>query len=177
MAALCSRRGHYILQPWFLSFFLLFFLAYSQRSEIGCLPYFHTWCGLSANLECMSEMCCMRPAKNTWRKTSAKNRHLSIIAQFCWAIFSQKACINKRKKLVKHQYLVHMCSECSELRPTNGWDRLGSLGTPVNFDGFHVLAALLQRRRSTEVNQTLHDVWPSPGLLHYIYTFLGAHAP
>ena len=32
---------------WFLSIFC-FFLAYSQRSEIGCLPtYFHTWCGLS----------------------------------------------------------------------------------------------------------------------------------
>jgi len=25
--------------------------------------------------------------------------------------------------------------------------------------------ALLQRRRSLEANQTLHDVWPSPGLL------------
>ena len=39
-------------------FFLLssFFLAYSQQSQIGCLPYFHTWCGLSANLECRSEM-------------------------------------------------------------------------------------------------------------------------
>jgi len=36
-----------------------------------------------------------------------------------------------------------------------------------------VLASLLQRRRSTEVNQTLHDVWPSPGLvgLHYVYIF------
>jgi len=40
-------------------FFLLFFLAYSQPWQIACLPYFHTWCGLSANLECMSEMCCM----------------------------------------------------------------------------------------------------------------------
>jgi len=36
-----------------LSFFFSF-LAYSPRSEIGCLPYFHTWSGLSANLECMS---------------------------------------------------------------------------------------------------------------------------
>jgi len=26
-------------------------------------------------------------------------------------------------------------------------------------------------------NQTLHDVWPSPGLVHYIYTFSGAFAP
>jgi len=37
------------------SFFLLFFLAYSQRSEIWCLPYFHTCCRRSENLECRSE--------------------------------------------------------------------------------------------------------------------------
>jgi len=42
---------------------------------------------------------------------------------------------------------------------------LGVWGTPANFNGFCVLASLLHRRRSTEVNQTLHDVWPSPGLL------------
>jgi len=29
-------------------------------------------------------------------------------------------------------------------------------GTPANFNGFRVLASLLQRRRSTEANQTLH---------------------
>ena len=44
-------------------------------------------------------------------------------------------------------------------------------GTPANFNGFRVLASLLQRRRSTEVNQTLHYVWPSPGLVRHIYTF------
>jgi len=40
-------------------------------------------------------------------------------------------------------------------------------GTPANFNRFRVLASLLQRRRSMEANQTLHDVWPSPGLVHY----------
>jgi len=30
-------------------------------------------------------------------------------------------------------------------------------GTPANFNGFRVLASSLQRRRSTEVNQTLHS--------------------
>jgi len=44
-------------------------------------------------------------------------------------------------------------------------------GTPANFNGFRVLASLLHRGRSTEANQTLHDVWPSPGLVHYMYTF------
>jgi len=47
-------------------------------------------------------------------------------------------------------------------------------GTPANFNGFRVLASLLHQRRSTDVNQTLHDVWPSPGLVHYIYIFGGS---
>ena len=44
-------------------------------------------------------------------------------------------------------------------------------GTPGNSNGFRVFSTLLQRRRSTEINQTLHYVWPSPGLVRYIYTF------
>jgi len=44
-------------------------------------------------------------------------------------------------------------------------------GTPANFNGFSVLASLLQRRRSTEASQTFHNVWPLPGLVDYIYIF------
>jgi len=44
----------------FLSFgfvyLLLFFLLILSR---GCLPYFHTRCGLSANLRYRSEVCCV----------------------------------------------------------------------------------------------------------------------
>jgi len=47
-------------------------------------------------------------------------------------------------------------------------------GTPSYFKGYRVLASLLQRRWSTEVNQILHDVWPSPGLLRYICIFEGS---
>ena len=47
-------------------------------------------------------------------------------------------------------------------------------GTPAHFNGFRVFASLLQRRRSPKANQTLHDVWLSPGLVYYIYTFSGA---
>ena len=39
---------------------------------MSTIPYFHTWCGLSANVECMSEMCCTRLAENTGRKNDAK---------------------------------------------------------------------------------------------------------
>jgi len=47
-------------------------------------------------------------------------------------------------------------------------------GTPANFNWFRVLDSLLQRRRLPEGNQTLHDVWPSPGLLQDIYNFGGS---
>jgi len=50
-------------------------------------------------------------------------------------------------------------------------------GTPANFNGFRVLPSLLQRRFSTEANKTSHDVWPSPGLVHYICTFSGTGRP
>ena len=44
-------------------------------------------------------------------------------------------------------------------------------GTPADFNSFCVLASLLQRRRSTEANQTLPDVWLLPGLVDNIYIF------
>ena len=55
--------------------------------------YFHTWCGLSANLECMSEMCGTRLAENAGPKKVAKNRHMGTMAQLCWAIFLQRAAL------------------------------------------------------------------------------------
>jgi len=51
---------------------------------------------------------------------------------------------------------------------------LGVWGTPANFNGFRVFASLLQRYRSPEANQTLHDVWPSRALVHYIFIFRGS---
>jgi len=48
-------------------------------------------------------------------------------------------------------------------------------GTPANFNGFSILPSLLQRRCSSAVNQTLHNVWLSPALAHYIYISLAPH--
>jgi len=44
--------------------------------------------------------------------------------------------------------------------------------TPANFNGFRDLGSLLQRRRSTDIKQTLHDLWPSPGLVHCVWGLL-----
>ena len=142
MAALRNRCGHYILPcGFFLSFFMValwnradhyifmllivlsssFFLASSQPPQIGCLPYFHTWRGPSANLECRSETCCTRLAENTGRKKSRQKspsgHHRTNLSGY---IFAMKARIDNPKKLLKQQYLLHMSLQYGELRPTNG---------------------------------------------------------
>jgi len=102
------------LPLWFLSFFISsffvllssFFLAYSQWSESGRLPYFHASCGLSANLECRSE-CAKRcaleiqDAKNDVKSPSA--HHRTNLSSY---IFASKACIDNRKNVLKLQYLL-----------------------------------------------------------------------
>ena len=98
MVALCNRADHIYFHA--VSFFFFFyFLALSQRSEIGCLPYFHAWCGLSANLECRSEMCCAWLAENTVRKNDAKKspsgHHPTTLLAY---IFSTGTCVDNRKK-------------------------------------------------------------------------------
>jgi len=46
-------------------------------------------------------------------------------------------------------------------------------GTPANFNGFRILASLVQQHCSMEAKQTLHDVWSLPVLVDYIYIFGG----
>ena len=77
-------------------------------------------------------------------------------------------------KLVKQQYLLRMSSQYGELLPIA--TGIGSLvWAPQQISTcFRILASLLQRRRSTEAKQSLHGVWPSPGLVHYIYIFGGS---
>ena len=65
-----------------LSFFCFFPRLFSAVGDwmSTILPHM---CGLSANLKCMSEMCCMRLAENTGRKNYAKNCHLRAIIELC----------------------------------------------------------------------------------------------
>jgi len=76
-------------------FCLLFSLAYSQPSQIGCLPYFYTWCGFSANLGCRSETCCTQLAENTGHKKSTSVHHRTTLSG---SIFTTKTRIDNRKK-------------------------------------------------------------------------------
>ena len=59
------------------------------------------------------------------------------------------------KKLVKQQYLLHMCPQYSELRPTIAAEIFWRVwGTPANFNGFRLLAALLHGTLVVRVSQT-----------------------
>jgi len=147
MAALCNRAGHYIFALSFLSsfffFFLLFFLAESQRPQIGCLPYFHTWCGPSANLECIMQVWNVLHAAR-WKYRTQKNRHFGTIAQFCRAVSSQLRHVSTIGKNLLNNDTSSTCSHnmvnfgllTTEIR-WRVW------GTPANFNGLRVLTALL----------------------------------
>jgi len=76
------------------------------------------------------------------------------------------------KKLVKQQYLLHMSSQYGKLWPTNGWDRFSSLRHPSKFQRVSCLRSVTAPTSHSglvEVNQSLHDVWPFPGLIRCIH--------
>ena len=76
-------------------FFYLFFPRLISAVAHGCLPHFHTWCGLSANLRYRSETCCTRLAENTGRKKSRQKspsgHHRTTLLGYS---FATKACID-----------------------------------------------------------------------------------
>jgi len=82
-------------------------------------------------------------------KKSPSAHHRTTLSGY---IFTTKARIDNRKK---QQYLLQMCPQYGELRPTSDRDRSGNLGHPANFNGFRVLAALLHGSQVVGVSQTL----------------------
>jgi len=132
-------------------FFLLssvFFLSSpnlsGRRLDTSTLDtsYFYTWRGLSANLECRSEVCGTR---------------LHTIPQLCRALSSQLRHASAIEKKLLNSNIsstcLHSIMNVSPLVAEICWR---VWGTPANFNGFGVFASLLHRRRSTEVNKTLH---------------------
>jgi len=89
-------------------------------------------------------MCCSRLAANTGRKKVAKNRHLGTIAQLQRAISSQLRHVSTiGKKLVKQQNLPTCLYNMVNFGPLVAEILSLVWGTPANFNGFRVLAALL----------------------------------
>ena len=114
-------------------------------------------------------MWCAWLTGNAGPKKSPSGHHRTTLSGY---IFATKACIDNQIKNL-------LSSNISSASPHNMVNfgllaaEIVSLvwGIPANFSGFCVLASLLQRRHSTEASQTLHSVWPLPGLVDYIYNF------
>jgi len=103
-----------------------------------------------------------------------KNLHLGNIAQICRAVSSQLRHVSTTgKKTVLKSNISSTCPRnMGNVGPLTAEIGSGVWGTPANFNGFRILPSLglLQRRRSPEAIQTLHNVWPSPGLVLIHYT-------
>jgi len=166
---MCSIYGRPAQQMRTLYFAVVvtYFLFSSPILSGRRLHVYHAWCGLSANLECMSENV-LHAAR--WKYSTQKLRkklpsahHRTSLLGY---IFVTKAHIDNRKKVLNSNISSTWLHNMVNVGPTaeigsGVWD------TRANFNGFRVLASLLHRRRSVEVNQTFHDVWPFPALVHY----------
>jgi len=178
MFALTGQK--YLYLSFFLSIFFLPVISAVTDWISTILQYFDTWCGLSANLECMSEICCTRLSGNTGRKNDSKIRHLRIIARLCQAISSQLRHISTVGKNVLSSNVSSRClhSMVNFGLLTAEMTRFGSLGATQQISTAFAswLRYCSERRCSPEAHQTLHDVWPSPAC-YTMYTFSGALAP
>jgi len=132
-------------------YFPLWFLSFSSPNLSGRrLDVYHT---SSANLECISEMCCTRLAENTGRKTSPFRHHLTTLSG---CIFATKACIDNQKNFLLNNSTSSTCPNNTvnfgPLRAEICWRVCGS---PANFNVFRVLASLLHGTQVVGISQTL----------------------
>ena len=140
----------------FFFFLLLAFFFSSPILSRRRLDVCHT-SSLTAYLRRRSETCCTRLAGNAGRKKVAKNRHLCTIAQLCRAISSQLRRVSTTGKNVKYSNMSHtLCPHnMVNFGPLAAEIGLPVWGTPANFNGFRVLAALLHGSQVVGVSKTL----------------------
>jgi len=101
-------------------------------------------------------MCCTRLAGNTGRKNAAKSRHLGSIAQICRAESSQQ----RHASTIGKNFLSSSMSSTCPYNMANFGALAAEIlslvcGTPANFNGFRVLAALVHGTLLVGVSQSL----------------------
>ena len=164
-----------------LSFFLLFFLANLSDRR---LDVYHTSThGVApVRIQNAGPKCA---ACGSLEMQDPKNRqNFAVCApphKFVELYLRNKGMYRESEKNLLNRNISSRCPHnMANFDPLTAEIISGVRGSPANFNGFHVLPSLLQQRRSPEANQTLHDVWLSSGLVHYIYIgiyIFGALAP
>jgi len=88
--------------------------------------------------------------KNYAKKSPSAHHRTSLLG----CIFASKACIDNQEKLVKWQYLLHMCTQYGELWPLTAEICWRVWGIPANFNRYRILLSLLTdvaQRRLTKL--------------------------
>jgi len=88
--------------------------------NIGCLPYFYTWCGPSANLECRSKIYCTQLAGNAGPKNRQKFVIWAPSHKFVGLYLHNLGTYRQSAKLVKQQCLPHVSLQYGGLWTTSG---------------------------------------------------------
>jgi len=117
-------------------------------------------------------MCCTLLAENTGRKKSPFWHHRTTLSG---CIFAAEACIDNWKKNLLNTDTSSTCPHNIELRATNGWDLLASLGHPFQFQRLSRLGSVTVQHSSSgrqpnfaALNRGCHLYsagWPSLGAL------------
>ena len=107
----------------------------------------------------MSETCCTRLAKTTGRKNDAKNRHLGMyhpttLSGYIFAT-ETRGPIENRKNLLSSNISSRCPHNAVNFGPLAAEIGRVVWGSPANFNGFRVLAALLHGTLVVGVSQTL----------------------
>ena len=137
------------------SFFPRLISAVADWMSTILLPYhtYHTsWCGLIANLECMSEMCCTWLAGNAGPKKSPSGHHRTTLSAY---IFATKACMDSQKNLLNSNISLTCSQNMVNFGPLTTEIRSGVWGTRQISTGFASWHALLHGTLVVGVSQTL----------------------
>jgi len=147
MAAPWNRAGHYIFALWFLSSIYLSFFS-SPNLNGRRLDVYHTFTHgvalvriYNAGLKCAARASLqMQDPKS--RQKSPSGHYRTTLSGY---IFATKACIDNRKKNMLSSNTSSTCpNNMMNFGPLTAEIGSGVWGTPTNFNGFCVLAALLQ---------------------------------
>jgi len=111
--------------------------------------------------------CKYRTQKN--RQKSPYRHHRTSLSG---CVFSTKACIDNRKKKLLNSNISRRSRNMANFGPLTAESGLPVWGTQQILTGFaswlHYYSDVAHRRPTK-----LHDLWPSPGLVHYVYVFGG----
>jgi len=157
MATLCSRHRHHIFALWFLLLSFFFFsspnLSSRRVMSIILLHMVWPWCEFRMQVWNVLHVACWQYRMQKWRKKSPSAHHCTTLLGY---IFATKACINNRKESLLYSNISSTCPHnMVNFSPLAAEIRWRVWGTPANFNGFRVLAALLHGILVVGISQTL----------------------